>query len=69
MEHADLIDCTMLQPMLAACVLDDRTVDHDGLLHLAECAHCRRQLQGYAQVVRVLPYDAPDQVPSPLLRE
>lgn len=39
------------------------------LSHLLLCAACRRRLDGYAAVARVLPLAAPDAEPSPGLRD
>lgn len=61
--------CDSLQPRLAAFALGEAPEDADLEAHLAGCASCQGDLQGYRQVARVLPYAAPDLTPPRELRE
>src|SRR5579859_5600414 len=66
---SETITCSDVQPHLAAYALGDAAPTAELLEHLATCAECQQTLQAYAQIARVLPYDASEQVPSPALRE
>lgn len=56
---------------LAALALGERLAPEEQeqlLAHLALCAACRRRLDSYAAVARLLPLAAPEAAPSPELR-
>lgn len=61
--------CVELQPVLAAYALGERELDAGLRAHLASCTHCQQTLREYKEIARVLPYAAPEIVPSPALRE
>jgi hypothetical protein len=61
--------CTDLQPRLAAYALGEAEADAELLAHLASCSACQRDLRAYVQVARMLPYDSPEVVPPPSLRD
>lgn len=72
--HDDAADptesrCDALQPLIAAYALGEQIDDAEMLAHLQSCPRCQRDLQAYAQLARVLPYEAELHEPPPALRE
>ncbi|HEU5013113.1 MAG TPA: anti-sigma factor [Roseiflexaceae bacterium] len=61
--------CDMLQPLIAAYALGEPIDDAEMLAHLQSCSRCQRDMVSYAQLARVLPYEAEPHEPPPALRE
>lgn len=61
--------CDMLQPLIAAYALGEQIDDAEMLAHLQSCPRCQRDMQSYAQLARMLPYEAELHDPPPALRE
>ncbi len=61
--------CDALQPLIAAYALGEQIDDAEMLKHLQSCPRCQGDMQSYAQLARVLPYEAELHDPPPALRE
>jgi hypothetical protein len=60
--------CDQVRPILAAYALGDGEIDAPTRAHLLICPACRRTLDSYAGVSRLLPMSAPEAEPPPRLR-
>ena len=72
--HDDTADssesrCDALQPLIAAYALGEQIDDAEMLSHLQSCPRCQGDMHSYAQLARVLPYEAELHEPPLALRE